>query len=415
MLIQARKFLILFSSVTILLIGHGLQLTLVPLRAEALGWHATAIGLTGSFYFLGFLVGCIAVPRFVARVGHIRTFSTTTTLCGAALLLILLSEEPWVWSILRFLTGVGISGCYLIIESWLNEQSGDTERGKTLGIYTMIVLLAMSVGQLLVAIDSPVAVTPVVLGSLLLSAAVIPVSLSRLQLPSAIAAPEFALGRIYRAAPAGVGAAFASGTVSASLFTLTPVFARQVGLTLEEIAALMIAMLFGGALLQIPAGRLSDRMDRRRMLAALLIIGLVVSLLAWMLPPWPLLGVAVLFLLGGVGTAIYPLCLAHANDRLPGAFLQVGTVVLLVNSTGAVIGPLAGAAMMDALGPAGFFGFTALGFLTTLAWVVFCIFRRSDAPTHVEAFVPAVNTTTATLELDPRAQGDDHQAQHRTD
>lgn len=412
MLIHARKFFVLFSSVAILLIGHGLQLTLLPLRAEQLGWSATEIGMTGSFYFLGFLVGCVLVPRFVGTVGHVRTFSTTTTLCGAALLLVLLSNNPLVWSGLRFITGVGISGCYLIIESWLNEQSSDEQRGQTLAIYTMIVLTAMSFGQLLVVVDAPTSVLPVVIGSLLLSCAIMPVSLSRLQLPSAITAPEFAFKRIYRAAPAGVGSAFAIGTVSSVLFTLTPVFATRAGLSLSEVSVMMIAMFIGGAALQIPAGRLSDRMDRRRVIAGLLTLGLLVCLLALFAPPWPLLSMVVLFLLGGVGTAVYPLSLAHANDRLPGHFLQVGTVILLVNSAGAVFGPTFGATFMDLLGERGLFVYMAVGFLITLGWIAFCIQRRNEAPEHAEPFIAAVKSTQGTLEMDPRTQHTETEGHH---
>ena len=338
MLAQTRKFFVLFSAVAILLTGHGLQLTLLPLRAEALGWSLPEIGLSGSFYFLGFLVGCIGVPRFVTRVGHIRTFSTTTTLCGAALLMILLSDLPQVWYALRFLTGIGISGCYLIIESWLNEQSSDADRGRTMAIYTIIVLLAMSIGQFLVTVAPPLSLTTVVLGSLLLSLAVTPVSLSPVDAPAAITRLEWNFMKIFRAAPAAVGGAMTMGTVTAVLFTLTPVYASQIELPLDLVALLMVAMLLGGAALQYPAGHISDRLDRRHVMIGLLALGIACCAAAYAAPRIPALEIAIMFLLGGVCTAIYPLSLAHANDRLPGHFLAVGTVILLVNSGGATSG-----------------------------------------------------------------------------
>ena len=106
-------------------------------------------------------------------MANIRTISTTTTLCGGALLLIVLTDEPWVWAILRLATGVGISGCYVIIESWLNEQTSNEYRGRVLGIYSMLVLIAMSVGQVLVNVGPPIGVTSIVVGSLLLSFSVV--------------------------------------------------------------------------------------------------------------------------------------------------------------------------------------------------------------------------------------------------
>ena len=412
MLSHTRKFLVLFTSVLILLLGHGLQLTLLPLRAEGLGWTVNEIGMTGSFYFLGFLVGCVVIPRFVTIVGHIRTFSTTTTLCGAALLLILLSDSPPVWCGLRFLTGVGISGCYLIIESWLNEQSTDDVRGRTLAVYTMIVLLAMSLGQLLVTVDEPTTVTPVVLGSLLLSLAIIPVGLSRVEQPGAIHELTYRFRSIYRAAPAAVGGAFAIGTVTGVLYTLTPVFGTQAGLSISEIATMMIAMVLGGATVQYPAGKLSDRFDRRRVILGLMLAGLVVCALASFLQHWPLAVIGVIFLLGGACNAVYPICLAHANDRFPGHFLEVGTVILLVNSSGAVLGPMLGAASMELLGAGGYFTYLALGMLLTFSWIAYCVRLRREAPEKAGNFVLTAKSTQGLFELDPRIEGEEPVAEN---
>ena len=400
---HTRKFIVLFTSVAVLLLGHGLQLTLLPLRADGLGWTVGQIGMTGSFYFLGFLVGCALIPRFVAAVGHIRTFSTTTTLCGAALLLILLSDSTAIWCGLRFLTGIGISGCYLIIESWLNEQSTDEVRGRTLAVYTMIVLLAMSLGQLLVTVDAPTSVTPVVLGSLLLSLAVIPVGLSRVEQPGAIHKLEYRFREIYRAAPAAVGGAFAIGMTTGVLFTLTPVFGSRIGMSVGEIATLMIAMVLGGAAMQYPAGRLSDRFDRRRVMLGLLLGGVACCAVAGSVQQWPWLVIGSVFLLGGVCTAIYPICLAHANDRYPRHFLQVGTVILLVNSGGAVLGPALGAAAMDGFGVGGFYLFLAFGMLLTFGWVGYCLRSRRGGPVRTGQFVVTAKSTQGLFDLDPRA------------
>ena len=412
MLSHARRFFVLFLSVLILLLGHGLQLTLLPLRAEGLGWTVNEIGISGSFYFLGFLVGCVLIPRFVSLVGHIRTFSTTTTLCGAALLLILLSDSPPVWYGLRFLTGVGISGCYLIIESWLNEQSSDDVRGRTLALYTMIVLLAMSLGQLLVTVDEPTSVTPVVLGSLLLSLAIIPVGLSRVEQPSAVQELTYRFRFIFKTAPAAVGGAFAIGTVTSVLYTLTPVFGMQAGLAISEIATMMIAMVLGGAAMQYPAGKLSDRFDRRLVILGLMLAGLVVCGLAVFLQRWPLGVIGVIFLLGGVSNAVYPICLAHANDRLPGRFLEVGTVILLVNSSGSVLGPMLGALSMELLGPGGYFTHLALGMLLTLVWIAYCVRLRREAPEKASDFVLTAKSTQGLFELDPRIEEEEVTAEN---
>ncbi len=403
MLSRTRSLIVLFSSVVILLAGHGLQLTLLPLRAEALGWSVNDIGMTGSFYFLGFLLGCVFVPRFITAVGHIRTFSTLTSINGAALLCILLSDQPGVWSVLRLATGVGISGCYLIIESWLNEYSDNARRGRILAIYTMIVLLSMSVGQLLINLSSPIEITTIVVGSLLLSLSILPVALSKVEQPAPLATLEFKFKEIYKASPAAVGGALAMGTVTGALFALTPVYGKQALLSTSEIGWLMIAMVLGGAALQLPAGYISDRYDRRKVMAGLTFLGIATAAVGIFLeqpPTWAIL--SLYFVLGGCCIAIYPLCLAHANDRYPGHFLLVGTVILLVNGAGSVIGPTTGALMMNWLGASGFLLYIACGLFVSLLWFVFWLIKHRDTPDHAAAFVGTAKSTQALMEIDPR-------------
>lgn len=405
MLSRTRSLTVLFSSVIILLVGHGLQLTLLPLRAEALGWSVNEIGVTGSFYFLGFLLGCIFVPRFIAAVGHIRTFSTLTSINGAALLCILLSDQPEVWSALRLATGVGISGCYLIIESWLNEYSDSAKRGQILAIYTMIVLLSMSVGQLLINLSPPIEITTIVVGSLLLSLSILPVALSKVQQPAPLADLEFKFGEIYKASPAAVGGALAMGAVTGALFTLTPVFGKQALLSTSEIGWLMIAMVLGGAALQLPAGYISDRYDRRKVMVGLTFLGIATAAAGILVehpPTWAIL--CLYFVLGGCCISIYPLCLAHANDRYPGHFLLVGTVILLVNGAGSVIGPTTGALMMNRFGATGFLLFLACGLFVSLLWFLFWVIKHRDTPDHAATFVGTAKSTQALMEIDPRVK-----------
>ena len=411
MLASTRSLIILFATVVILLTGHGLQLTLIPLRAEGLGWGVTEIGMTGSFYFLGFLLGCALVPRFVSGVGHIRVFSTMTTLNGAALLCIVLSDDPWIWSFLRLLTGIGISGSYLIVESWINEQTTDKNRGKLLAIYSMLVLLSMSIGQLMINLGSPTGVTTLVIGSLLLSLSVIPVSLSRVEQPAPLSSVEFKFKEIFKASPAAVGGAFAIGTLTGVLFTLTPVFGKSAGLSVSSITWLMIGMVLGGATLQLPAGRLSDHYDRRMVMMGLMIIGIMTAvggLFFWDVYTWVLF--VVIFLLGGCASTIYPLALAHANDRSPGHFLQVGTVILMVNSIGAIMGPTIGAKAMEMFSANGFLSFAITSMVVTLIWIVACYLRQRDTPEHATDFLGTAKSTQALIELDPRAnpETEDH-------
>jgi MFS family permease len=145
----------LFISLAILLVGHGLQLSLMPLRAEALGWTSTQVGWTSAFYFAGFLLGCFTIPPLVKAVGHIRVFTVLTSTMTAALLGLSLTDGLVLWLILRSLTGWSITGIYLIVESWLNEETGNSRRGSMLSAYTITALLSMAGGQLLLNVADP--------------------------------------------------------------------------------------------------------------------------------------------------------------------------------------------------------------------------------------------------------------------
>ena len=124
----------LLFAVAVLLTGHGLQLTLLPLEAQALGWSDSAIGLTGSFYYLGFIVGCLTIPRLIRRVGHIRTFTVCISVAAVALLAASISEVYVLWLGLRMATGWSMAGLYTTIESWLNDRAQNEQRGRVLAV-----------------------------------------------------------------------------------------------------------------------------------------------------------------------------------------------------------------------------------------------------------------------------------------
>jgi MFS family permease len=187
------------------------------------------------------------------------------------------------------------------------------------------------------------------------------------------------------------------------MFALTPVFGKQAMLSTSEIGWLMIAMVLGGAALQLPAGYISDRYDRRKVMAGITFLGIAtasVGILVEQPPTWAIF--CLYFVLGGCCIAIYPLCLAHANDRYPGHFLLVGTVILLVNGAGSVIGPTTGALMMNWQGATGFLLYIACGLFLSLLWMLFWLIKHRDSPDHTSPFVGTAKSTQALMEIDPR-------------
>ena len=400
-------------SVAILLIGHGLQLSLLPLRAESLGWSSSQIGVSSSFYFGGLLLGCLFVPGIVRAVGHIRAFLVLTAIMTAALLIIALTNHFLVWLVLRLSTGCSIAGLYLVIESWLNEEVSNDQRGAVVSMYTIIALLGMALGQLLLNIADPTGHHVIVVASLFVALAALPVGLTRLAQPSAIPGATFSPMRVLQTSRAAVVASFVGGMVTGCFFGLAPVYGRQVGLDVSSISLMMAAGISGGAVLLWPLGRLSDVLDRRlvilaSMVAAVLVCGVIIVSPARFLT-------YLFFLFGGCILPIYGLSLAHAGDSVKSDFLEVGTGILIFNAVGATVGPLLAATLMQSLGASSFFAFCG-GVLILGAIAVLVFVRRR--PALREHFSPFELATSASaqgaIELDPRSKGELPDAAART-
>jgi len=388
----------LLFSIVILLTGHGLQLTVAPLRASELGWSTSMIGFTGSAYFLGFVLGCLTVPRLVSWVGHIRVYAVLTAAATSALLLLGLFDTVAPWLIARLITGWSIAGIYMIIESWLNERTTPRNRGMVLSIYTTLTLLAICLGQLAIGANFSL-LEFIIIGAILLSVSAIPIGLSRSSTPSPIVDVGFQYRRVYDAAHIAIGGAAVGGLVTSGFWVLGPLVATANSLSPDQVGIFMAVTLLGGASLQLPVGRLSDRYDRRLVLAGLAIVGALVCITAATIPiksPYLLYGL--MFLFGGTTFPLYSISLAHANDNTSLPLIETGSVVLLVNSAGAIIGPVATARIMDYT-PAGMFIFASVMLSLFAIWALVRISTHKISRHRFEPFKDLPKTTHEVMEI----------------
>ena len=134
----------------VLILGYGLQVTLLPIRAQVEGFSNTTIGVMGTAAFAGYAIGCLIGPSVVMRVGHIRCFAGFAALCAAGALAFPLAVDPIAWIALRAFTGMCLAILYLVIESWLNEMTTNRTRGTVLSLYIIIANLVTIGGQLMV-------------------------------------------------------------------------------------------------------------------------------------------------------------------------------------------------------------------------------------------------------------------------
>jgi MFS family permease len=392
---------ILFST-AIFIAGNGLIGTLIPARAHLIGFSNLAIGLIGSCYFAGFVVGCFAGPRLLARVGHIRTFAIGAGLTTATTLLLSMVETEQVWALMRALFGFAAATLYMVIESWLNDRATNEFRGRIFAAYLTVNFSSLILGQMLFASNLPL----FNLAAIFYALCLIPVGLTRLQQPSRPPVPELRPRRLYGIAPVGVAACVGVGLANSAIWMLAPVYAQSHGLTKEGLALFMSIFTFGGAVVQVPLGRISDRMDRRVVIAAVSAVAATVGMaLAIFAGRAPWLTLLLMSLLGATALPLYGLLVAHTNDRIPReAFVETSATLLMINSLVSVVGPTLAASFMDAWGTQTLFFYSAAIHVALTAFTLVRLRQRSASPVHQHYEPMPEQSSPAALDLDPRHQ-----------
>jgi MFS family permease len=312
--------------------------------------------------------------------------------------------NPFLWWALRATTGFCFAVLYMIIESWLNEKSTNETRGFVFSLYTIINLTVITIGQLMLGLDKPEGFPLFLLASILVSLAAVPVALTRAEAPAPVKSVKIRLLHLYKLSPVGVIGCLAVGLANGSFWALAPVFAQNQGADTWGVAIFMSTAVIAGALGQWPLGRLSDKMDRRRVIIGASCGSATAGLLfAIWSPPGSLTLLALVFLFGLFAFPIYGLCVAHMNDYVePNGYVEAASGLLLVFALGAVIGPVITSALTRFVGPDALFAWTAGVQLCLAAFALHRMTKRRPSPDedHV-AFKDSLNfaQTVATLDL----------------
>tara|TARA_R110000772_G_scaffold117507_1_gene222987 strand:+ start:72102 stop:73388 length:1287 start_codon:yes stop_codon:yes gene_type:complete len=398
----------LLLSDALLLLAHGMMLTLLPLRAEIEQFSPTEIGFTASCYFVGFVVSSLMTPHIVRRVGHIRSFAVLGSVFSAIVFLFHALPVFEVWLVLRFVLGFCISGLYMVIESWLNDRATRETRGTLLSTYTVINLSMIILGQQMINFAEPSGPVLFGLAGVLLSLAIVPVSLTLTLAPAPMQVVKLDFKRLWQLSHVGMEGAVCSGLITGAFWALGPVYARGLGLDTAQLTLFMSGAVLGGALFQLPLGRLSDHYDRRLVLFFTSIFGAVVSLILAFIPASGdfLLLLAVLW--GASAMTMYSICLAHTSDNAePSDFVLIGSGILFIFGVSSALGAPLASLLMSLLGPQGLFVFSALSLLGfTLGIAIRRKSHEMPIVDETEPFRPVSVTSPVIFELDPRMDED---------
>ena len=377
----------------LLMVGNGLQGTVLGVRGEAEGYSGAMLGLVMSCYFIGFLGGTQATPVLLRRVGHVRVFAALASLISAAFILFAALVDPIAWAILRIVVGFCFSGVYVVAESWLNDGATNETRGQTMSAYVSAQMIGIIVAQGLLNVSDPGGYELFVIMSVLVSLSFMPILLSSSPVPLFETTRRMSLKSLIQASPLGCVGMFLLGVIFACQFGMGAVYAANIGLSNLEISIFIGVIYLGGLLCQPPIGWVSDRMDRRLLIAILTLTGAVACLIV------PLFGVGLVqlalaaFMLGGTSNPLYSLLVAYVNDYLDHddmASASAGLVML--NGIGAMGAPFLVGYLMDTVGSEAFFFMMGVSFSAVTGYA---LWRMTQRP------APAVQDTGPMVPMSP--------------
>ncbi len=397
----------------IFLTGNGLLGTVTPVRAHLEGFSDVAIGFMGSAYYAGFLIGCFVGPGLLLRVGHSRTFAVAAGLATATAIAQPLVVNEVFWTLIRAGIGFSSANLYMVIESWLNDRATNETRGRIFASYLTVNYTGLIVGQALLIAGGAKSFSLFNLSAIFYALCLIPMGLTRLPQPKPAPIPKLRPGRLFAVAPVGVMGCIVVGLANGAVWTLAPVYAQAHNIHQGLLAAFMCAFALGGAIVQVPVGRVSDHMDRRVVLVGVALLAAASGVALAILGGRDIARNLILVTIFGM-TALpcYGLSVAHTNDRLPrDAFVEASATLLLVNSLASVAGPILAALVTDRAGTQALFYYTATIHTAFALYTLYRIRKVEPATdTYRDTFSPMPQQASpVALELDPRSTESEEQ------
>lgn len=380
----------------------------MPLRMQAEGLSISAIGIVAAAYGLGFSAGCVLAPAFIRHVGYIRAFASLAAIAAVMALVMTQAHSTLAWMILRGLMGVTLACVFTGTDGWISARATSSHRGRILSIYMICTKVALMLSPLGIGLGDIRTDGLFMAVSAMLSLSLLPIAATSTEEPPAPRGVRIDLKSLFAAAPSAVVGAFVVGLVNGPVIAITPVFGVSIGLSQDTAAALLFALQAGSLFMQWPLGWLSDRADRRYVIAGLAAGTSLISVLILIASAQ---GAGTLILLafaawGGLALCIYSICVAHACDIVDsGQIVSTIGTILFCWATGVTVGPLLGALAMEIVGPSGLFIYSAVVSLALAVFIVVRISQVRRAPA-MGGFADIAPTSSASAALAPRAERD---------
>lgn len=374
------RLISIYASAGMLLGANGLIVTLIAVRANIEGMPSSVIGLLGTGYFFGFFASCVWTPTLIQRAGHIRVFAALAAIYAVTSLLFVLYVDAYFWVLLRVVGGFCSAGVGTVIESWLNQIAQNKDRGRVLSMYRVVDLTFVTAGQFLMPTIGPGGFEIFAVTAIMFCLAIIPVSLSKQKSPIAPASTKLRPLSTWALSPTACIGCVVIGMTNGAFRTVGPVYAQEMGLTVDAVAVFVSLSVVAAAVFQYPLGAMSDRYGRRGILLLATSITIASSLFLLVFGDAnPLFVYIGGMMFGGFALPLYSLSMAHAADHAkPGEFVELSVGLVLFYTMGAIFGPIVSSSIISWFGPSYFFAYTASVHSVLVAFVLYRITRRVD-------------------------------------
>ena len=390
----------LMLGMLLLMVGNGLQGTLIGVRGELEGFSTIELSVVMSAYFLGFLGSSRLVPELIRRVGHVRVFAALASFISAVLIAYPLLANPIFWSLGRVVIGFCYCGVYITAESWLNNSVNNDNRGQALSLYMIVQMIGIVAAQGVLALGDPGSYSLFIIISILVSISFAPILLSISPTPAFERTKAMSLLQLFKNSPLGCVGMFLLGGVFSAQFGMSAVFGSQIGLSLSQISLFVAAFYIGAMIFQYPIGRISDRMDRRLLILLISAFSAFGSICAYFAGDYFFALVFAAFLVGGLSNPLYSLLIAHANDFIEYEDMASAAAGLLfVNGIGAILGPLIIGYAMESFGAEIFFIIIFLLMVTLAFYAGYRMTQRATVANTAAYAAVLPNSTGVAVEI----------------
>ena len=387
----------LLIGMLLLMIGNGLQGTLLGIRGSIEGFSPATMSYVMSAYMIGMLLGSRAAPLLIQNVGHVRVFAALASLISAVFIGFAVWVDPVAWFLFRLVVVFCFSGVYVVAESWLNDSSTNENRGKTMSAYMVVQMLGITIAQVIVNFADPSTFILFALISILVSISFAPILLSVSKVPVFNTSKKMSLSKLYETSPLCCIGMILLGSIFSLLFGMTAVFGSEKGFSVSEISILVGSIYVAGLLSQYPIGYFSDRVDRRLLIIYISSFAFLFLSLGMIMSNNFYFVMFIFVVAGSLANPLYSIFIAYTNDYLEsGDMASAAGGLVFMSGIGGIFSPILAGQLMVYFGPDSFIYSIIFMFFLIAIFGIYRSTRRSSldtesATSHVAIMPQATN------------------------